>query len=247
MKTTLPRLGVLPILATLLSIFLPAVVAQDSPQDGAIKQSWMTQAEALITELSRLDLKPTKIITLEPSREVTRAEEILWELWLTTGMPPLLLGEGKLSLQTYVRNNVIAYQQYLVTHSNLKFEELQRLGLTNTIDAYGSPLWYMTLKYLTVRASVTSTIQINIHTTPKVLLVESPLSDEAYSTLSAEMARWLKNNEKELDWDVNAKKFRPRSGAYIGTDELYGSRMEYSLFYRRNRLPASEKSPNSDH
>ncbi len=181
----------------------------------------MAQANALVATLSNLDVKPTNTATLEPPKDARLAEELLWKLWLTTGMPPLVRGDVSSSLEAYTRANAVAYGQYIAKHNHLGFEELQRIGLANAIDAFGSPLWYMTLKYLAERASVTSDWRIQIHTLPTLLIVEAPLSDEAYKRLSVELSRWLENNDKELVWNAVEGKFRPRHGAYIVTDALY--------------------------
>ncbi len=213
---------------------LATLPGNESPRKEASDRSWVAQADAILATLSNLDLKPVNTATLEPSKDVRLAEELLWKLWLTTGMPPLLRGDVPSPFDAYTRTNAVAYRQYIAKHQHLGFDELQRIGLANAIDAFGSPLWYMTLKYLAERVNATSDWRIQIHTLPTLLIVEAPLSDEAYKRLSTELSRWLENNDKELVWNADEGKFRPRHGKYIGTDALYEACLKDRRSVRRD-------------
>lgn len=188
-------------------------------------RKWVSHAEGLIVELLQLrHAKQNDELTLNPSREVSRASEIIWELWLTTGMPPLVQGES--SFTTYLSRNATAYRRYIRENEALSGEELHRKGLRNAVDSYGSSLWYMTLKYLEQKAALTSDWRIELRTLPTVLMVESPMPEAAYAGHSAGLAKWLKENDGELLWDPDTNSFRPRSGRYVGTDLLFESSLK---------------------
>ena len=107
---------------------LTTLPGDESPRKEASDRSWVAQADAILATLSNLDLKPVNTATLEPSKDVRLAEELLWKLWLTTGMPPLLWGDAPPPFDAYTRANAVAYRQYIAKHQHLGFDELQRMS-----------------------------------------------------------------------------------------------------------------------
>ncbi|GAG25382.1 unnamed protein product, partial [marine sediment metagenome] len=100
-----------------------------------------------------------------------KAERILWNLWLTTGKPPLIREENE-TVKTFLRRNAVDYGRYVTKHAGLTQKELHRIGLANAIDSFGSPLWYMTLKYVTHMTGLGADWTVDIRTTPSHLIVE---------------------------------------------------------------------------
>jgi hypothetical protein len=149
-----------------------------------------------------------------------RGERILWKLWLTTGMPPLTQEADETST-AFFRRNAEAYRKYVNQHAKLSQDDVSRIGLVNAVDAFGSPLWYMTLKYLDQQVSLSHDWTIIIHTTPSSVLTRSPLNEAAYRRLSAALAHWVKANEGRMVWDENRRRFRPSSGDYLETEDLF--------------------------
>jgi hypothetical protein len=191
---------------------------------------WVTDAESLIHDLNDL----SKLARTKPERwdaafqsdnHGRRADKILWRLWLTTGMPPLT-HEPEKTFDAYLRQNARVYRRYIAEHRELTLEELHRRGLTNATESFGSPLWYMTLRYLAEKASVKSDWHIELRTTPTYFLAECPLDKEAYSRQSTAFARWLEANKEQMVWDANTKRFHPRNGEYVGTDGLFQALMQ---------------------
>jgi hypothetical protein len=198
---------------------------------------WVSEAEELVGKLrdQARDIPEMEKPDLADEQEVIRwlssmlvgkqrinivtADRILWQLWLTTGMPPLLRGPDE-SLPASLKRNASAYREYVAKHANLTEEELHRLGLTNAVDSFGSPLWYMTMEYLTKKASLKFECIVQIHVTPKRCLIEAPLTADSYTRLSAALSSWLKANEERMIWDSRVRRFHPRDGRYVGTGEL---------------------------
>ena len=148
-----------------------------------------------------------------------KIDDVLWNLWLITGMPPLVRDEN-LSLRKYVETNASAFKKYINEHAELNDEELQRIGIKNTVKSIGSPLWYMTMQYLKQKAGVEFDIVIIIRVTPDHVLIEKPLSHESYTHLSDATSRWLDLNKKGMIWDSRRCRFSPRNEKYVGTEEL---------------------------
>lgn len=191
------------------------------------QQGWVLEAQRLLAGLSRLAKQPRSrgrsswSLTEMPADQGI-ADRLLWRLWLATGMPPLLREEDD-TFDKYLLQNVSAYQEYVDKHRNLPLEQIHRLGLGNAVESFGSPLWYMTLRYLAEKASVESEWRILVNTTPSRFLTICPMSKAASSRQSAALARWLKDNMELMVWDTVAKRFRPRDGKYVRTKKLFAS------------------------
>lgn len=189
----------------------------------ATPPQWVLDAYRLIEDLSIVvkQVSETGVYINFADRMTLqeKADRILLRLWLTTGMPPLVEEQGRLPLKL-LKQNVFAYTQYVADNSNLTCEEIHRKGLQNAIDAIGSPLWYMTVKYLAATANVMPNWPIEIHTTPKRLLIAKSLSKEAYERLSHAFSDWLDANKKRMIWNAKGNRFCPQNGGYVGTEEL---------------------------
>jgi hypothetical protein len=120
-----------------------------------------------------------------------------------------------------LQRNVVAYHQYIANHASLSEDALHRIGFANAIDSIGSPLWYMTMKYVAARASLTHSFQLDVHTTPHSDLVLMPLDDAAYRRLSATLSRWVKANEGQMVWDPKSRTFRESGLGYFEADDLF--------------------------
>lgn len=226
----------------LLLLPLAWVISAESAQEQRRAPRWFRDADTLIAQLLRLDLKTPYQFDAFPSERAEQADRILWKLWLTTGMPPSVQGDNA-SFETHVRENAVAYRQYIEQHRHLTLRELQRQGLSNAIDSYGSSLWYMTKRYLAEKASVQSkwkTAVATISPAPTPIIVNIPLPQKVYAKHSANLAAWLKANEKQLVWDADAEKFRPRNGKYLGTDALFRRTMKVHLESYQDRSPRDD-------
>lgn len=210
--------------------FLQGLSADASePVKGRSRRGWVLEAERLIAELRDLARETPRQEESSWSLKWTRvakqriADRLLWRLWLVTGMPPLLEERDETFGRSYLQRNVVAYQEYVATHNGLTFEEVCRLGLDNAVESFGSPLWYMTVRYLREKAGVESDCRIVVHSTPSRLLTVCPMNERDSSRQSAAFARWLKDNKEEVVWVADENRFRPRNGKYVGTDELFQS------------------------
>jgi hypothetical protein len=149
--------------------------------------------------------------------------ELLWDLWLLTGQCPQI-DKGK-SLDEYLRDNAVMYQEYVSRHASLSEEEVVRLALTAAIDTFASSRWYMTLRYLEKKVGFRTIthdgerVYIIVHVTPSYKIIESPLSNGSYGRLRVAIKRWLSNNKDGMIWDSTVRQFRPRE-KYRGDAEL---------------------------
>lgn len=213
-----------------------AASAEEPTQKG--QRRWVLEAEELVGKLGDL-ARGTPEIEKPDFREYKkfmrwvmswrvgkqhasfrRAQKLLCRLWLTTGMPPLLLRPDE-SLRACLNRNASAYRDYVAEHANLADEELHRLGLANSLEAFASPLWYMTLKnYLSKKASLSFDSTVFIHVSRSSCLFGVPLTTDSYTRLSAALSTWLDANEGGMIWDSDARSFRPRKGKYVGTAQL---------------------------
>jgi hypothetical protein len=200
------------------------------PEMHQDKRTWAMEAEQMVTELRRLASEadenehpswPSELEWSKMLADETAADKLLWRLWLRTGMPPLLRDTRTEPLAKYLRRNLSAYQAHISEHSNMTAEEVSALGLANAIEAFGSPLWYMTLRYLFEMTGVDTHWQVIVQSTPNRFLVASPINDEAASSQRAALARWLQENLDDMVWDGRSEQFRPRSGTYRGSDTLF--------------------------
>ena len=189
--------------------------------NGKDSHNWVSEAGSLINKLSVLSIAEPDTFDklLQPDNKTRKAHIILWNLWLTTGMPPLNLQEKPFN--KYLLDNEVAYRNYIKKHKDLNLEQINHLGIENASSAIGTSLWYMTTKYLSEKASIESEWHFDIQSTPSYFLVESPLIKEDYSRLSSAFSKWLVDNKDEMVWDADAKRFRPRHGKYKGTDKLF--------------------------
>lgn len=190
------------------------------------EHQWVSEAKGLIEELHRL-IRAThdhnKLSSFSESLDhLEKADRILWKLWLVTGMPPQIHDTNR-DLRRFLEQNTSAYQQYVTEKANLTSEDIHRLGLTNSIASFGSPLWYMTLKYLKKNTGLVTEWHIEIFTTPKRFMVTEPLSKRSYRRLSAAMSRWLTANRERLVWNPKTQRFHAKDGEYIETDGLFST------------------------
>ncbi len=203
---------------------------------------WATEAEKLVGQLDSLASKAQKVempmpcLTKMSLKEQYKArlrvakansftnrrtvERILWRLWLITGKPPHMQKTDEIP-HAFLLRNAEAYRQYVTKHATLTQEAVYRLGLNNAVDSIGSPLWYMTIKYLTKTASFPQDWMIDIRTTPTHTIVEFPLSENDYDRMSVALTNWLKANKERMVWDSRAKRFRPQDGEYSATGKLW--------------------------
>jgi len=196
---------------------------------------WVTEAEELIQEL--LDLAhdtreievpdsdyPVKALgaiapyAKELFEKRDKGHELLWKLWLVTGLPPDTVGQHK-SLQAFFRRSASTYQRYVTEHADLTEEEIDRLGLSNAVESFGSPLWYTTLEFLEKKSGFRMKWHCRIHVIPHDRIISSPLPEESYDRLSDALKRWLDANRGRMVWDSRARGFRPH-GSYIRTAHL---------------------------
>jgi hypothetical protein len=198
---------------------------------------WVSKAQELIRELDNMtksapEMDEPRLFSDEAMIKAARSQfagqrlanlrkldNILWNLWLVTGMPPEIRGLNK-SLRTYAEENASAYRKYLGDHADLTEEELQRLGLKNAAKSLGSPFWYMTMKYLNEKAGIEFNPKAIIRVEPSHFLVEIPLSPDSYIHLSDAILHWLDVNKNRIRWDSDKKRFYPSKGEYLGNEEL---------------------------
>ena len=238
----LPRATFL-ILAVLAMDFAPACGTIPSTSDTP--QEWFVKSQLLIDELLEIssDVAKTeqkaKGITLRgeatgdhekmvadlvllnlSSWDIGRkADGVLWRLWLTTGQIPTPKQENE-SLAANLLRNARKYREYISTHATATEEEIVRLGLTNAVDSFGSPLWYPTMKYLTEKTKVQFECIIFIDVIPSRSIIAESLPSDSYDQLSLALAEWLDANQERMVWDPDARRFRPRKGEYVGVPEL---------------------------
>lgn len=164
------------------------VISVPLPETQHDKRTWAIEAEHILTDLRRLASEadenehpswPSEADWKKMFADERAADQLLWRLWLITGMPPLLREVRTEPLDRYLRRNESAYQAHISKHSNLTEEEVSALGLTNAIAAFGSPLWYMTLRYLVEMTGVDSHWQVIVRSTPSRPLVVCPISEES--------------------------------------------------------------------
>lgn len=218
-----PVVGFLCVLCAIASWSVVLCGEPDDHSDRKDAHAWISQANSLIEKLDAIILaRPdTPDRFFEPNNRVRRAEGVLWDLWLTTGMPPV--SQDHKPFNIYLSENTTAYREYVSRHKDLNLEQLHRLGIDNTKSAFGSPLWYMATKYLVERGRVTSDYHFESRPMPARVFEEIPLKKEAYIRQTTAVEKWLKENGHEMVWNKQAKRFHPRNGKYVGTDELFQS------------------------
>lgn len=216
------------------------LLGQSATQAGAAQDQWVSNADELVKELLDLVRNAPEMEDIDMSKDsdvtravassiggqrlanLQRADKILWKLWLTTGMAPIVRGREK-PLPIWLKENALAYQQYLSKHAKLTEEQLQRIGVANTVQSLGSPYWYMTMRYLTDKTGVEFALRVEVHVVPDHFIVETPLTPESYKSLANAMSRWLELNKHRMAWDSRNGRFRPQDGTYLSTDELSDS------------------------
>lgn len=209
-------------------------LAADAPKSfkGESQRGWVLEAERLVAELGDLARETPRKEEYSWSLKGTlvanqrTADRLLWRLWLVTGMP-LLLQKQDEAFDGYFRRNAFAYQDYVAKHNDLTLQEVCRLGLDNAVESAGSPLWYMTLRYLIEKAGVDSRWNVVVNTTPRRLLTVLPVREGGSKRRFGALAQWLKDNKEKLEWDADAKRFRPQNGKCVGTDELVQSLVHF--------------------
>jgi hypothetical protein len=202
-----------------------SVEIPELPEDG----NWTLEAKKLVGELQHIVETTPEIDRasfLDKSKSLpdlwknrAQCDKTLWRLWLITGMPPLP-GEPKEPFVKFARRNAVAYQEYLDKNADRSLEEATRLGLRNCAGAFGSPYWYMAMKYISEKANVQFGYVLELHVTPHWTLKTASLSEKAYANLSAAYLQWLDANEKRMVWDRKRRQFRAQEGKYVGTNEL---------------------------
>jgi hypothetical protein len=232
-----------PILAVLAMDFASAWGT--NPSTSETPQEWFVKSQLLIDELLQIssDVAKTeqkaKGITLRgdvtgerekvvadlvllnlSSWEIGRkADGVLWRLWLTTGKIPTPEQENE-SLAANLLQNAREYREYISKHATATEEEIVRLGLTNAVDSFGSPLWYPTMKYITEKTKVKFECIIFIDVIPSRSIIAESLPSDSYDQLSSALKKWLDANQQRMVWDPDASRFRPRKGGYVGVAEL---------------------------
>lgn len=233
----------LPFLIVLTMFYAPAYGADPSTMEA--RQKWAIQAQALIDELAKISAEVAKtelaanaisqrleargrqeeikvdlvLLPLQSWEIHAKADRVLWKLWLTTGKVPTPQSTHE-PLSANLSRNAREFREYVATHASATEEELARLGLTNAVGAFGSPLWYPTMQYLTKTANLEFECIIFIDVIPKRSIILQPLKSDAYKELSAALGKWLEANKDRMVWDQNARRFRPRNGEYVGVPEL---------------------------
>ncbi len=232
------------VLALALVGLLPLVShAQTATSDT--RQKWATESKTLIAGLrdlaeasaereeraSTLDVEGDASGSLEATitellplaqqgwNASQEADDILWKLWLVTGMPPSQGRQGE-SASAFWMRNASEYRKFVARHAALTEEQIGRLGLENAVRTLGSPLWYSTKEYLVARTGVRFDAIIFIEVFPSRHIIEEPLTPAAYDQLSAALAEWLTTNRDVLTWDETMRRFRPRHGEFVNTRTL---------------------------
>lgn len=201
---------------------------------------WVTEAQKLIEQLDAMasvapDVKmpcmkkipiqsryKVRIQTANANKFANKrtAEKIIWRLWLLTGKPPQMQ-QSDATPHDFLSRHAEEYRQYVARHAALSHEAVCRIGLKNAVDSIGSPLWYMTIKYLNKAARLPQDWMIDIRTTPTRIIVEFPLSEKDYDRMSLALENWLESNKKRMVWNSKINCFCPLDGKYTSTDILW--------------------------
>ncbi len=226
---------------------------EEPPQER--QPSWVQEAQRYTEELVTLARDTPRIGRPDPDDQMAwfvaaaphleqhrdnwrKGDQVLWKLWLVTGRPPLKCQDKP--LHEYLQENATAYHKYTTEHIDLAEEEIVRLGLTNCVETFASPRWYMTLRYLNEKVGFRlirddgERCYLKVHVTPSSEMVESPLPKESYGRLGGAFKRWLADNESKMVWDHTIGRFRPvdkivrvpttrrflLEGSYLGSADL---------------------------
>lgn len=219
-----------PLLASLLRLGFAEVNPQSPAPlsaidtEGNAKELWKSKSERLIDELRLLadavpDADGQQWRTTETPIEETKADEILWSLWLVTGKPPLLRGDAE-PLREFLARNVRSYESYVTAHGDMTCEDINRIGLANAVESFGSPLWIMTLFYLSEKTGLDNAI-LEVRSTPPRPMVVWPLKSEEYERKATALSKWLDANRGRLQWESSKLRFRSSEGAFLGTEDLF--------------------------
>lgn len=208
-------------------------------QDEGVSESheqWVSKALRLISDLQELAHDTPEVVKEDPNdparglaalaehgetwlAAAKRADELIWELWLITGFPPQRAKADE-SLRADLETTVLMYRDYVQRHMHLTEAELNRMALSNAVKAIGSPLWYTTVEFLEAKIGRKMRVGFVLCVCPSSRVVWYPLPEESYEQISRALQNWIAANEKTMDWDLQAGRFRPRSAEYVGTPDL---------------------------
>ena len=144
------------------------------------------------------------------------ANRLIWELWVATGNPPELDGNGK--LKSLSRRHVENYRQFISECADFSEEDVHRRGLLSARRSFRSSLCFATLQYLNKRTG-TSSGPIIWATPPYKILQFSPSEIECQN-LSVTYDRWLVENLPFMKWDPKKRPFHTGDGRAIDTSKL---------------------------
>jgi hypothetical protein len=114
-----------------------------------------------------------------------RPDRALWGLWLTTGLP-FAQRQTDEPMHEYVKRNADAYRTFVEKNKELSEESIHRMGMESAVNAFGSPLWYMTLQYLKKQGGLRYyDYVIDVRSTPTTALEVVPLAcQSSYQRMS---------------------------------------------------------------
>jgi hypothetical protein len=201
-----------------------------------VKQHWVSEVSVSIKELFDLADDTPEIIIPDSDNSIERlkpilsnskklfgngqkGEDLIWKLWLTTGLPPLMYDQDK-SLRSFLFRSASAYHKYVTNNAYLTEEELNRVALSNAINSIGSPMWYTTLEFLENKTGCKLRRNIIIDVFPHHRIMHYQLPKKSYHRLSKALRHWLSDNRQQLKWDSKIRRFRPSDSGYVGTDDL---------------------------
>jgi len=180
------------------------------------RPQWVAQANRLIAELSHVIEVAKPFPAGNPIADRKRAEQLIWKLWLLTGMPPDRGSEAE--WKAISETHVNSYKQFVMNHAHWTEKQLVRHGIRSAADAFGSSMCYMTMRYVNEKTG--NTYPRFISTTPSHTIHVVSLSDSDRAFLRAEYVRWLATHFKHSNWQPSHSQFRLPSGRPVGMQRL---------------------------
>jgi hypothetical protein len=193
--------------------------------ESAEEGMWQSEARVLIRRISALaEHVPEPTLGNSYVREMITSrqeiDEIIWSLWLITGLPPKPRSESEESLRNYATRMASLYEKYVNDHRQLGKADVDRLGLENAVNAIGSPLWYMALKYVENKTGMKDALKVTVRQSPESHIVDLPLDNPSYKKLSSALKTWYDTNKANMIWRTKEGRFVPKDGKYVGIDSL---------------------------